>query len=240
MKEEIRQAIIFDVDDTLYNLMDSFEKTHKELFDELKNVSCEQLFEASRKYNKIAFDLWNQGKLTKKEEFDYRIFHSYAQYGKTLTVEELNAFQHKYRFYQNNIQMTSGMDSILTMLSNSGAVLGILTNGNAKDQQKKIDALRVNKWIPQENVFISENLPMPKPDVAAFEYVENTLRLEKENIWYVGDTYNIDIVGADNSGWHTIWFNHRHRDCIGEENLSEHEVYDIQELYNVLSSIVTL
>ena len=40
--------IIFDVDDTLYNLMEPFEKAHKELMAARTDADCEKLFEASR------------------------------------------------------------------------------------------------------------------------------------------------------------------------------------------------
>ena len=39
--------IIFDVDDTLYNLMEPFEKAHKELMAACTDADCEELFEAT-------------------------------------------------------------------------------------------------------------------------------------------------------------------------------------------------
>ena len=47
--------IIFDVDDTLYNLMEPFEKAHKELMAARTDADCEELFEASRTYSDEAF-----------------------------------------------------------------------------------------------------------------------------------------------------------------------------------------
>lgn len=47
--------IIFDVDDTLYNLMEPFEKAHKELMAAHTDADCEELFEASRTYSDEAF-----------------------------------------------------------------------------------------------------------------------------------------------------------------------------------------
>ena len=39
--------IIFDVDDTLYDLMEPFQKAHEELMEERTDAECEELFKAS-------------------------------------------------------------------------------------------------------------------------------------------------------------------------------------------------
>ena len=36
--------IIFDVDDTIYNLMEPFEKTHNEMFADQTDTDCEEIF----------------------------------------------------------------------------------------------------------------------------------------------------------------------------------------------------
>ncbi len=37
------------------------------------------------------------------------------------------------------------------------------------------------------------------------------MKIDPEETWFIGDTFEIDVVGAKNSGWHVIWFNHRNR-----------------------------
>lgn len=31
------------------------------------------------------------------------------------------------------------------------------------------------------------------------------MKLDPEETWFIGDTFEIDVVGAKNSGWHVIW-----------------------------------
>ena len=69
------------------------------------------------------------------------------------------------------------------------------------------------KWFDDEHIFISGGIGYQKPDPQAFKYVENAFALNPEETWYVGDTYEADVVGANTAGWHTIWFNHRNREC---------------------------
>ena len=68
--------IIFDVDDTLYDLMEPFERAHKELFAGDTDVECEELFKLSRVYSDEAFYMAREGKISPEEEFAYRIIKS--------------------------------------------------------------------------------------------------------------------------------------------------------------------
>ena len=47
--------VIFDVDDTLYDLMEAFDKVHKEFFEDKTKEDCEELFKRSRIYSDEAF-----------------------------------------------------------------------------------------------------------------------------------------------------------------------------------------
>ena len=63
---------------------------------------------------------------------------------------------------------------------------------------------------------------------SAFQYIEKMFSLNPEETWYIGDTYEADVVGADGAGWHTVWFNHRNRERL--ENCADVTVKSIEEL----------
>ena len=58
-------------------------------------------------------------------------------------------------------------------------------------------------------MFISDVIGYQKPDVRAFQTIQKIMNLNPEETWFVGDTFEVDVVGAKNAGWHVIWFNHR-------------------------------
>ena len=97
--------IIFDVDDTLYNLMEPFEKAHKELMAARTDADCEELFEASRTYSDEAFCMSREGKISEDEEFAYRVQKTYADVGVEVSKEEAKQFEERYRYYQKHIQV---------------------------------------------------------------------------------------------------------------------------------------
>ena len=80
--------VIFDVDDTLYDLMEPFQKAHKELMAARTDADCEELFEASRTYSDEAFCMSREGKISEDEEFAYRVQKTYADVGVEVSKEE--------------------------------------------------------------------------------------------------------------------------------------------------------
>ena len=227
--------VIFDVDDTLYNLMDSFRKAHEELYADQTDVPCEELFQISRKYNDEAFRMWCKGLIDKTEEFHYRIQKTYEQVGLDLSQEDTTLFKKRYRYHQGHISLFEGMEDMLDHLKNHGVNLAILTNGNHDDQYKKTMVLEATRWMPEDHIFISEDLPAAKPDVRAFHAVEDALKIKPEDTWYIGDTFESDILGACQAGWHCIWFNHRRRTVPqGMEVKPDYQVTSMAELREVI------
>ena len=230
-------TLVFDLDDTLYNLMDSFAGAHEELYADRTNIKSGELFAASRKYNAIAFDMWNRGEITQKEEFAYRIRESYREFGVELTEAEIEEFEKNYRQRQAHLQLSAEMTEILTVLTDHNIPMVLLTNGNHKDQWSKIQSLGLTRFIPEQHIFISEDLPAPKPDPAAFRTVEDILDLNPECTWYIGDTFEVDIIGAQRAGWHTIWFNHRRKGKTDPDVCPDEQAVSLAELKEIMFRI---
>ena len=207
--------IIFDVDDTLYNLMEPFEKAHKELMAARTDADCEELFEASRTYSDEAFCMSREGKISEDEEFAYRVQKTYADVGVEVSKEEAKQFEERYRYYR----------------------IGILTNGTTKNQGKKLETLGSDHWFNPKTMFISDSIGAAKPDVKAFHTVQKEMKLDPEETWFIGDTFEIDVVGAKNSGWHVIWFNHRNRPMPEGDIVPDVEVTSGQELFEYIKKL---
>ena len=59
--------IIFDVDDTIYNLMQPFFEAHNEIYGSRTDADCEQLFMASRIYSDEAFYMQKEERLQQQK-----------------------------------------------------------------------------------------------------------------------------------------------------------------------------
>lgn len=229
--------IIFDLDDTLYDLMEPFQKAHEEVFGDKTGADCEKLFMASRIYSDEAFYLVRGGKLPKEEEFAYRIQKTYQEAGLNPEREETDRFEERYRYYQKHLHVPEVIRKMLDLCVERETVIGILTNGTAVNQGKKIQVLGMERWFPKKCIFISDEVGATKPDVRAFQAVEKAMGLEPEDTWFIGDTFEVDVDGAHNAGWHIIWFNHRKRKAPEGARLPDLEVRTAEKLLETVEKL---
>lgn len=146
-----------------------------------------------------------EAEITLEESHVLRIRHAAAELGIHMTAEQELAYQRYYEQAQKDIVMSDTMKELLSFCCEAEIQMGILTNGPVKNQNRKVQALGLGKWIPHEHIFISEGIGFTKPDVGAFHYVEKALQARPEELCMIGDSYTSDIVGAMEAGWKTIW-----------------------------------
>jgi len=83
--------------------------------------------------------------------------------------------------------------------------LGIITNGPSAMQRTKLATLELTERF--RVIIIDTEFGHPKPDPRIFEYAANAMGLPKEELLFVGNSLEADIVGAVNSGWTCVWLN---------------------------------
>lgn len=225
------KAILFDVDDTLYDLSLPFKETFWEIFPG-ESIDLEGAFLASRKYSDMIYDRSLKGEISMEEMYIYRLGNAFRDYGKIIDGETALRFQSVYEKKQQAISMTEDMERLLEALAGK-TTLGIITNGPSEHQRDKIRALAVERWIPMERIWISGDLGVGKPEKGIFTAAQTKLGLKPEEICYVGDSYGHDMVGAGSVGWKTVWFNHRERRAAGELR-PDYEVRTEAELIGLL------
>ena len=228
--------LIFDLDDTLYDLSEPFRRSHVELFGEILGEDCEELFRMSRIYSDEILALEKAGEIPKEDSFYHRIRRTYQDAGLDLDRETADQFEVKYRYYQKHITVPEGIRVMLDACKAAGVHMAVFSNGNVKNQGAKIEALELCRWFEEKDIFISEVTGYHKPSLGAFQYVQEHLSVESDDIWYVGDTYEADVFGGKRAGWKVIWYNHRHREFPVEGNMADITVKTAEELLEVLKN----
>ncbi|GAA0295597.1 putative hydrolase of the HAD superfamily [Gracilibacillus halotolerans] len=230
------QTIIFDVDDTLYDQSLSFYRTVRHLIsNELSDEQIAAIFKASRKHSEYLFDLSEAGKITRKEWQIGRMKRALEDFNIKITEEEAENFHNHYVKEQSNIELFPEIKELLQELKLAGYPLGILTNGEKNHQQMKIDQLQLHHWVRHDHTFISGAYGYAKPMKEIFEIVEHQLHLSSDQITYIGDSYEKDIIGAKSVGWKAIWMNHRKKAKPKGINLSpDNEVHSAKQLYELI------
>lgn len=230
-KENKMIGLVFDVDDTLYEQIVPFENAYKSLFD--MDINMEQFYLLSRHYSDVKFEASRNGEMTMDEYHIYRIQEAARDLGVFLTDEQALNMQKEYKKNQQKLQMSNITISILELAKESDVKLGIITNGPREHQWSKVKVLGVERWIDKENIIVSGDYSINKPDIRIFEIMQEKLKLPNHSLYYIGDSLENDIVGATNAGWKVIWIN-RYKKMSSKEL----DIYKIAENNNELFEII--
>ena len=227
-------GLVFDVDDTLYEQIVPFEKAYKNLFN--MDIDMEKFYLLSRYYSDVKFEASRNGEMTMDEYHIYRIREAAKDLGVYLFDEEALNMQKEYKKNQQKLQMPDITISILELAKENNIKLGIITNGPSEHQWSKVEALGVERWINKDNIVVSGDYDINKPDVRIFEIMQEKLQLPNDSLYYVGDSLENDIVGANNAGWKAIWIN-RYKKKL-PENVDTYKIAENNgELFEIIKKI---
>ena len=98
-------------------------------------------------------------------------------------------------------------DGVLPLLSDLAEKysLGLLTNGPGDLQWEKIKLLGVESYF--DAIIVSGDMGIHKPDSRLFGSLLQRLDAPASKAVYVGNSYEMDIIGASNAGMLSVWVN---------------------------------
>ncbi|MDP0494014.1 MAG: HAD family hydrolase [Fusobacterium sp. JB021] len=178
------KAIVFDLDNTLYNEADYFRETYKKIGEYLSGILKEN---SSVIKNELMEILENFG--------DKRVFDIYIK-KRGLDIEVKNKMIEIYRAADVNIILKKNALNLLKFLRTKHLKIGLLTNGGEKTQVNKIRNLKLENLF-DEIVITGKELKREhwKPNKKAFKLILERLRVEPEEIIYIGDNPKTDLGG---------------------------------------------
>lgn len=186
------QAVIFDLDDTLYGEKEYVKSGYRAIADTLPYVE------------RMEEKLW-QAFEQKKSAID-EVLRSESIYSEELKQQCLSV----YRCHQPDIHFYEGAKEILCQLRTNGYKLGIITDGRPEGQRAKIKALKLAELVDQ--IIITDELggvEYRKPDKSAFVKMRQQLDVPFEKMCYVGDNIKKDFIASDILGMKSILFRNK-------------------------------
>ena len=101
---------------------------------------------------------------------------------------------------------TEGIEEFLAFLKKENIRTGVISNiaycGAAVEE-------RISALLPGhefEFIIATSEYMFRKPNRRIFELALEKAGLQPEDVWYVGDNYNCDVVGAKNAGLFPVWY----------------------------------
>lgn len=105
-----------------------------------------------------------------------------------------------------NPKPTEGIEDFLAFLRDKGIRTGVISNITfCGDVVKE----RIAEKIPGhefEFIIATSEYMYRKPNKRIFELALEKADLSAEDVWYIGDQYECDIVGAGNAGIFPVWY----------------------------------
>lgn len=233
------KTVVFDVDDTIYDQQQPFRNAINTVFPDVKPEDMHALYIRFRFHSDDTFPNVMSGEWTLDYMRYYRIDESLKDLSyPTVSQETGLIFQKTYEDELDNIVMHPEVKKVLDFLKDKEIPMGIITNGPTDHQYKKVKQLRLEDWIPTDNIIISQSTGFQKPEKEIFDLAAKEFKMDASHTLYVGDSFENDICGATKGGWKSLWFNHRLR-AIPTNVTPTHlkEVTSFDELFSVIQSL---
>lgn len=171
-------AVIFDLDDTLYSEKEYVRSGYREIAKLISEVTEEELWKAFlNKEPAIDVVLERHGLMNRKEEA-----------------------LHAYRHQQPYIHLYNGVNEMLERLDK----VGIITDGRPEGQRAKLEALGLDYKV----IITDElgGIEFRKPNEAAFRLMQEKMHVPFEKMAYVGDNIKKDFIAPEKLGMKCIYF----------------------------------
>ncbi|GIP63868.1 haloacid dehalogenase [Virgibacillus pantothenticus] len=228
--------IAFDLDDTLYDRTLPLQKTFQE-FTATKQFKFSQLYPVYQKYSDIGFEQVARKQSSLEQSHVFRIRETLREFNIGIDKQEALLFQTMYKNNQEKISLRPHIAEILRYLQQRGIQLLIITNGPSLHQRKKVRTLGLDAYFTDKEIIVSEEEGTAKPDRKIFNRAEERFQFSKQDAWYIGDNYPIDMVGAHQAGWSAVWLNLLNltkQTPANDSNIATKTVYSTEELKHYL------
>lgn len=216
MKNKI---FVFDLDDTLYKEIDFLHSAYREIAQWVKlKFSLNDIYPFMLR----AYE-------NKSDVFSLLI----RTYDLPLTKDDLLDM---YRLHFPVICLDSDTEDVLNVL-NLDYRLGMITDGRSITQRNKYRALKLDRFIDDNDLVISEELGFEKPSEKNFLFFQD--KYINTDFFYIGDNLRKDFITPNRLGWTTICLIDDGRN-IHRQDFSCPEVYLPQLTINTLKDLLSL
>lgn len=148
--------------------------------------------------------------------------------------------QHVDRYRGTAVEMVEeflvplpGVRPTLEALIERGIAVAILSNGWNPLQQRKAERAGFHGAV-----LVSSEIGEQKPARRAFDLLLAALGSSPEQTWYVGDSPQSDVAGANSAGMGSVWLNWEHQTYPSDLQTPTHTIHNLGDLLELLPSPV--
>jgi len=227
------KAILFDIDDTLYDRNLAQIKTVELIVQSLpllfNHLKMARITEAFLESDRITTNDFNAGApSTNLRDSRSKLFLRLLGISESHAERITEIYVHQYPRCNTPV---AGAVQLVGKLSKKYHI-GAVSNGLPDVQYTKLETLGLKNML--SCIVLSEEINIRKPDPRIFLYAAQLLGWQPDECLFVGDSYTSDIIGAKKAGMRTCWFNPAM--SLLPDNLSKPDfvVNDLREIPRLL------
>ncbi len=204
------RAVLFDVDDTLYDHSYASRQAMLEVRRRAPDLATVPLEEMVRRGEEILrevhLDLVLTGRTSAEEARTLRMSRLAEALGRPMGPERARELaKHRQEAYLRHERAVPGSVELLRELRSRGLHLGIVSNNRVAEQARKIRAVGLEPFLQSRT--LAEEAGILKPDPSIFHLAVKRTGITREACVMVGDSWQDDVIGARAAGVDVVWFN---------------------------------
>lgn len=225
--------IFWDLDHTLWDFDKNSELTMRQLYDEY-NLAAEGvadfdvMFKAYNEHNDRLWEKYRAG-IIKRDELRWKrmwLMLLDFKIGDSALAHELSSAY--LEILPTQTLLLPHTKEILEHCKHNYQ-MHLITNGFETTQRLKLQYSGIARYF--NHLVTSEKSNSMKPYKEIFEYALNVANAKIEESVMIGDAVDIDILGAINAGWDSVYFNPK---GISHSRKPTYEIAHLEELMAIL------
>ena len=229
------KAILFDIDDTLFNRARAQRKWAYLMMQEFREV-----FKGIER--KIIVDALLKSDRIGTEEFNRTHSRDAARIGrfkiflKLLGLRDASAEKITALYVESYPKINAPMKGARSVIKSpvNRFQLGVVSNGFRDVQYQKLKALGIKDLF--NCIVLSSEVGIWKPDPRIFWRATSLLERQPGECMYVGDSYDGDVLGAKKAGMQTCWFNTSGASLFQKGYKPNYAIQNLAEILKITTS----
>ena len=198
---------LFDLDQTLLDFHASEYKALGIVLRANGLMFSDDIYRAFQAYNKSLWLELEKGTISRTELFTKRFLDVFSRCGgDTAGLDPLQVNDDFIRTMSvNGVLMDGALEFVKRVKENiQDARIYIASNGVTINAKGRIASTGLDRYI--DDLFISEDLGVTKPDAAFFDLCLDRIREPRSSCIMIGDSLTSDMLGAKNASLDSVWF----------------------------------
>ncbi|GAA4848836.1 YjjG family noncanonical pyrimidine nucleotidase [Paenibacillus vulneris] len=227
------KAVLFDLDNTLLNYsLSEYDCMRRTCRDHQLFANDEEqwsrFWEVYLKHNeKYWMDFVSGGSITSIHDVIRYSFRDTLNRDVRLHNELASTY---WNYFCHTCHFEDGAEDVLRSLQ-SDYRLGIISNGIGEAQHKRLTAGNIRGTF--QSIVVSDEVGIRKPHKEIFEMALNELKLDKDEVLFVGDSLQDDYHGSVNAGIDFCYYN-RNKQNLREDIQPKYMIHRLEELLDCM------